>query len=439
MRYLNNLLNFNVLAIVGALLCTSAGQIHAADLLSETKRLEIDHAVQIALEANSRLLTLNAEAEAMAYAPSQIGALPDPMLSFNAMNLPTDTFDLDQEPMTQLQLMLSQKIPFPGKRQLRREIAEKMVGVAQKQTDEFRDVLTGKVREAWWRLFAADQSLQIVKINKSLLRDFVEIARAKYAVGKGLQQDVLLAELELSRLTSREAQLAGKRRRIQATLNGLLNRVPEHPITLPAAPPSEKLPILDPVARLARFALERRDLIQAIELKLEAADSRIELAEKDRWPDFQVGVGYADRQGSDPIRGSRSDFLSIMLSINVPLYSKQKQGKALQQRIHDREYERYRLSDTIRIIETEIGVQSAEYMAAREQALLLKNEIIPQAEQTVSSMLAGYEANKVDFLNVVNGQIMLYNASIDYWNAMALAKQALAKLAANVGKESIYE
>lgn len=438
MRFLTTQFFYQSLIVVSIVL-TAPSRIYASELLSETESLNIGRAVQIALEANSRLLTLNAEAEAMAFAPSQVGALPDPMLSFNAMNLPTDTFDLDQEPMTQLQLMLSQKFPFPGKRQLRREVAETMVGVAQKQTDEYRDVLTGKVREAWWRLFSVDRSLQIVDSNKRLLRDFVEIAKTKYAVGKGLQQDVLLAELELSRLTNRELQLAGNRRRIQAMLNGLLNRVPEHPITLPEEPPSETLPMLESVTSLTQFAVERRDLIQAIELKLEAADKTVELAEKDRWPDFQVGVGYADRQGSDPIRGSRSDFLSLMFSINLPLYSGQKQDKALQQRIHEREYERYRLSDTVRIIETEIGVQAAEYSAAREQALHLKNEIIPQAEQTVSAMLAGYEVNKVDFLNVVNGQIMLYNASIDYWNAMASAKQALARLAAGVGKESIYE
>ena len=438
MRFLTTHFFYQSLIVVSIML-TAPTRIHASELLSETESLNIGRAVQIALEANSRLLTLNAEAEAMAFAPSQVGALPDPMLSFNAMNLPTDTFDLDQEPMTQLQLMLSQKFPFPGKRQLRREVAETMVGVAQKQTDEYRDVLTGKVREAWWRLFSVDRSLQIVDSNKRLLRDFVEIAKTKYAVGKGLKQDVLLAELELSRLTNRELQLAGNRRRIQAMLNGLLNRVPDHPITLPEEPPSETLPMLESVTSLTQFAVERRDLIQAIELKLEAADKTVELAEKDRWPDFQVGVGYADRQGSDPIRGSRSDFLSLMFSINLPLYSGQKQDKALQQRIHEREYERYRLSDTVRIIETEIGVQAAEYSAAREQALHLKNEIIPQAEQTVSAMLAGYEVNKVDFLNVVNGQIMLYNASIDYWNAMASAKQALARLAAGVGKESIYE
>ena len=438
MRFLTTQFFYQSLIVVSIVL-TAPSRIYASELLSETESLNIGRAVQIALEANSRLLTLNAEAEAMAFAPSQVGALPDPMLSFNAMNLPTDTFDLDQEPMTQLQLTLSQKFPFPGKRQLRREVAETMVGIAQKQTDEYRDVLTGKVREAWWRLFSIDRSLQIVASNKRLLRDFVEIAKTKYAVGKGLQQDVLLAELELSRLTNRELQLAGNRRRIQAMLNGLLNRVPEHPITLPEEPPNETLPTLESVASLTQFAVERRDLIQAIELKLEAADKTVELAEKDRWPDFRVGVGYADRQGSDPIRGSRSDFLSLMFSINLPLYSGQKQDKALQQRIHDREYERYRLADTIRIIETEIGVQAAEYSAAREQALHLKNEIIPQAEQTVSAMLAGYEVNKVDFLNVVNGQIMLYNASIDYWNAMTSAKQALARLAAGVGKESIYE
>ena len=438
MRFLTTQFFYQSLIVVSIML-TAPSRIYASELLSETESLNIGRAVQIALEANSRLLTLNAEAEAMSFAPSQVGALPDPMLSFNAMNLPTDTFDLDQEPMTQLQLTLSQKFPFPGKRQLRREVAETMVGVAQKQTDEYRDVLTGKVREAWWRLFSVDRSLQIVDSNKRLLRDFVEIAKTKYAVGKGLQQDVLLAELELSRLTNRELQLAGNRRRIQAMLNGLLNRVPDHPITLPEEPPSETLPMLESVASLTQFAVERRDLIQAIELKLEAADKTVELAEKDRWPDFRVGVGYADRQGNDPIRGSRSDFLSLMFSINLPLYSGQKQDKALQQRIHEREYERYRLSDTVRIIETEIGVQSADYTAAREQALHLKNEIIPQAEQTVSAMLAGYEVNKVDFLNVVNGQIMLYNASIDYWNAMASAKQALARLAAGVGKESIYE
>ena len=117
MRYLTTLSFFPSLIVVSFMLTTPT-QTQASELLSETEPLDIGEAVQIALDANSRLLMLDAEVEAMAFAPSQVGALPDPMLSFNAMNLPTDTFDLDQEPMTQLQLMLSQKLPFPGKREL---------------------------------------------------------------------------------------------------------------------------------------------------------------------------------------------------------------------------------------------------------------------------------------------------------------------------------
>ncbi len=87
----------------------------------EVAMLTLDRAVEIALQNNPGLAGLRARADAMRTMPSQAGALPDPILSLNAMNLPTDTFDLDQEPMTQIQLALSQSFPFPGKRKLREE------------------------------------------------------------------------------------------------------------------------------------------------------------------------------------------------------------------------------------------------------------------------------------------------------------------------------
>ena len=400
--------------------------------------LYLPDAIQIALANNIRLQTLTAEAEALADSPAQVGALPDPVLSLNAMNLPTDTFNLDQEPMTQLQVMLSQKLPFPGKRELRQEVAQNRVHIAEAHTADFRDRLTGSVRQVWWQLFAAQRNLEIVADNRHLLDDFVEIAESKYAVGKGLQQDVLLARLELSRLKHRENGLKGKRHQLQASLNGLLNQAPDAPVLMPLMPPNESLPDLAPVNTLAQSASQARELVHAMQLNLDIADKQVELAEKNRWPDFQVGLAYADRRGNDA-RGSRADFLSVMFSLNLPLYASHKQDKALSQRQHERQTERSRFSDTLRSIETDIGRHVAAYQAAREQALLLREEIIPQAEQTVASMLAGYEVNKVDFLNVINGQIMLYNASIEYWNAMAEAKQALAMLAATVGEESLYE
>jgi outer membrane protein TolC len=196
--------------------------------------LDIEQAVLIALEHNPGLAGLRAQAEAMHTRPLQAGALPDPMLSLNAMNLPADTFNTGQEPMTQMQVALSQSIPFPGKRGLKREAIEHKADASDAMLEERRTSLTGDVRSAWWQLMYQDRSL--------LMRDFVEIAQTKYRVGNGLQQDVLLAQLELSRMLDRELHIIGARQGNQARLNALLGRPTKRTVNLPPLPPNTRLP-----------------------------------------------------------------------------------------------------------------------------------------------------------------------------------------------------
>lgn len=402
--------------------------------------LTLETAVAIALKNSPDLGALSAKSSALEAVPPQVGALPDPVLSLNAMNLPTDTFDLDQEPMTQLQLGLSQSIPYPGKRRLKREAANFEHRASQAKYAEGRDVLVRKVRGAWWQLFAVDRAIEIVERNQDLMRDFIEIAQTKYTVGDGLQQDVLLAQLELSKLLDRESRLRGKRASARAHLNGLLDRKAGHEISLAREPASVELPELPTETELLIEAQESRELLNVQREMLSAARERLKLAERDRYPDFRLGAGYGYRQGEDPMRGKdRADFFSVLFSVNLPVYSKNKQSKAIEQKINEREARAFALNSVARMIETDIGQKIADYEAAREQVRLLDGAIIPQAEQTVASMLAGYQVNEVDFLNVVNGQLTLYNAQINYWTVLAKAKSALAGLAAAVGKETLYE
>lgn len=423
-----------------ALLSLSDARGQTAEPASDPGSLTLDSAVELALRHNPGLAALDARSAALETVPSQAGALPDPVLSLNAMNLPVDTFDLDQEPMTQLQIGVSQQIPFPGKRKLRRHAAEYEAQAGGARTAEQRDALRGTVRGAWWRVFALDRALEIVEQNKDLMRDFIEIAETKYSVGKGLQQDVLLAQLELSRLLDREARLKGRRRSAQASLNALLDRPPDRSVRLARTPPNTELPELPAEADLLNRAAETRELLNVHRALLDAAGSRLELARRDVYPDFRIGAGYGYRQGDDPLRGGdRADFFSVMLSVNVPLYFGSKQSKAIDQRSHERAQRQYALSDVLRAIQAEIARNLADYDAAREQVLLLDTAIIPQAQQTVAAMLAAYQVNKVDFLNVVNGQLALYNAQINYWEALGQAKRALANVAAAVGTETLYE
>jgi cobalt-zinc-cadmium efflux system outer membrane protein len=401
--------------------------------------LKLESALEIALTNNQGLAALSASADAKGTIPRQVGALPDPTFGLNALNLPTDTFDFDQEPMTQLQFSLRQSFPFPGKRGLKREAAEYEATAAGMRLTDQQFQVAARVRSAWWQLLYLDKAIEIVEQNQDLMRDFVEIAETKYKVGKGLQQDVLLAQLELSRLLNRLLPLRGLRSAAQADLNALLNQPADQPVLLPAAPASIALSDLPAEAELLQSALETRPLLGVAREMTEASRSRMDLAKKDYYPDFELGAGYGFRDGEDPIRGERPDLASFMFRINIPLYFKSKQSKALDQRSSEYFQSKHMLNETLRSVQAAIARNYAQYNASRDQVSLFGTAIIPQARQTVSAMLSAYQVNQVDFLNVLNTQITLYNAQISYWEAMSNAKRSLANLAASVGSETLYE
>ena len=127
-----------------------------------SSEVELEQAVTLALDHSLELASIRARSGAMRAASSYAGAFPDPTLSLNAMNMPTDTFSLDQEAMTQMQVALSQSFPFPGKRKLRREAVEHQASASDQMETERRSAIAGEVRVAWWQLMSLDRALQIV-------------------------------------------------------------------------------------------------------------------------------------------------------------------------------------------------------------------------------------------------------------------------------------
>lgn len=414
----------------GLVLCLGSA---VAGAMAETQ-ITLEAALAQAERANPSLAAIRARYEALKAVPSQAGSLPDPELSFGAMNLPVDTFDTAQEPMTQLQFGISQAFPFPGKLRLKEEAAEWEAQAAGDEVEELRLKLLRDVEVFWWRVFYLERALAIVAANQDLLRQFVEIAQTKYTVGQGLQQDVLLAQLELSRLLDLQLQLQGLRGQEVAQLNALLGRPADTPVQLPAEV-ERGLPEAPSEAALVSRAEKARPLLARIGKQIEAARTRVELAKKGVFPDFNVGAFHDFRRGQNPDGTSRPDFLTLRLSMNIPLYFATKQAKAVDQRQSELLRERFQWQDAWNQVRAEIASALADYRRAREQVVLFDQGIIPQARQTVASMLAGYQVGKVDFLNLVSAQITLYNYEIQYWKTLTEARQARAKLQAAVGEE----
>ncbi len=428
-------------AVFFIVLLLAAGSAAGQSSKESCEQLTLLQAETAALENNPGLAAIQSRYEAMAAIPSQQSTLPDPVLSLGALNLPTDTFNLDQENMTQVQLGISQKFPFPGKLGLKEKTADLEAKAALQQVDEARLFLIKNTRTTWWDIFYLEKSLATVLSNQDLLRATVSAARTKYEVGKGLQQDVLLAQVELTRLMDRELTIANAIEKKKAALAALLARPTDSScFTLPDLLHTDlTLPTVLPLSTLQAISLTSRPGLQALERKTAASRSRIELARKEYYPDFTVGAAYGYRQDS-PDGRDRSDLATFKISMNLPIWTGSKLDQAVAQRTSESLAAEHKVEEFRNRVLAEIAQNFSEFSSTSRQSELFRTSLIPQAEQTAAAMLKGYQVNKVDFLNVVRAQLALYNYKITYWHHLSSAFKALAGLEAATGTgASVYK
>ncbi|MBF6650976.1 MULTISPECIES: TolC family protein [unclassified Methylobacter] len=408
----------------------------SSTLLADEPILTLEQAISMALADNPSLAQIKARSEAMAAIPLQEGSLPDPTLNFGALNLPTaNGLNLQKEDMTMLEVGISQPIPFPGKLALREKAATFEAEAAAHNVEEARLQLARDVNIHWWQLMFVHRSLLIISDTEQQLKQLARIADTQYRVGKGLRQDVLSALLAQTRLTKEKAQHLAMHRAELARLNALLNRPADKAVHLPDSV-DVHLPAIGSAPDLQAQSEKSRPRLAERKNAIDAAQSRLELAEKDYYPDFTVGTAYAFRQNT-PEGQSRSDFASVQLSMTLPIYTGRKQAKAVNQRQSELLKERYALDEAHREIQTEINAALALYQGSLEQFELLKNDMLPLAQQNVAASLSAYQVGKADFQSVIQAQNAWFDYQTQYWQALAEAHQALAQLAAAVGRDAL--
>jgi len=404
----------------------------AAQPHQDVVTLSLQQALALSLQQNPSLAVARADAEAVKQGVPQAGALADPRLSIGLANLPGGSLSLDKDPMSQLQIGFSQALPFPGTRALHEEAAQFRADAAVQSSDELRLQLLRDVKRAWWQVFYIDHAQQALESNRDLLLQLIETAQTLYSVGRGQQQDVLLAQLELARLEDEALRL--KQLRIESVigLNSQLNRPVDTAVVLPADVGHELPATSFSERQLQAEALAQHPALQASLARLEAARSLRQLSSKQQYPDFAVGASYGIRDGRD-------DLTSIQFSMSLPLYAGRKQSRVEDQRQAELIAAQQQLRETELKVMTNVSLALSRYQRAQDRVSLFETVILPQAEQTVEAMLAGYQVNKVVFANLIQAQTTLQNYQTQYWQVITAAHQALAALDAALGKESSHE
>ena len=393
--------------------------------------VELDGLIEEALAKNPDLEVLRQRWLVELARVPQAGALQDPLLRFDLLNVPFSDLDLDSTPMSGRQIGLSQSLPWWGKRAARQRFAEQTAAVAESAMLDRQGTIVHLVKSAYFTIAFLDRALDITRENQTLLRDVIRIVRTKYAVGKGVQTDVLKAQVSLSSLGVELIRLKQQRGRAQAQLNSVLNRPPHSAVGRPT--PIAMTAFAGDADRLQKTAFEHRSLLRGIEEDIDRWSVAEDLARLQRRPDFEVSVAYRQRDfSSDPVQGS--DFISAGVRLNLPIHAGRKQDRQVQEAGHRRrvavaryEAAKHNLLQRIRSLHVDIE-------ANREQAELFAAVIIPQAKQSLAAAMVGYQVDKVDFLALLDSQVVLLNLEVAYYRHLAEHEKALAALEAEVGK-----
>lgn len=391
-----------------------------------SEALALDDLVRLALENNPGVQSALRRVNALRRRRPQATSLPDPVVSVGWMG-DIKPFGVQRQDSSSFRSIgAMQEIPFPGKLKLRGQIADREAEAALWEYEATRRRVVAEVKLAFYEHFFAHKAIEITRKNQDLLEKLARIAETRYRVGKGIQQDVLKAQVELSRLRQKLTLLEQQAQTAEVRINTLLNRNADTPLAPPdSLEPAALTHTLDSLQQLAR---ENDTGLRREEQMIERQQVAVNLARKEYYPDFGVGYMYQNRPLLPEMHG-------FTVSLNIPIFYKSKQREGVNEATEELlSAKRSRENQAITV-----AFQVKEYYlaarASQELARLYSQAVVPQSSLALESALAAYEVGSVDFLTLMESFSTVLDYEVDYHRELANYQIALARLEPLVGVE----
>jgi cobalt-zinc-cadmium efflux system outer membrane protein len=391
---------------------------------------DLTRLIEEGLDQNKELKSLEDRVESLKKEIPFAGSLDDPRLGFAILNLPTDTFDFDQEPMTQKQIFLAQKFPWFGKLDLRTQRAALKAVRQQAILDAQRLELARKIAVAYYELGYVATSLQTNARLTDIVSQLLGVAETRYATGRGLQQDVLQAQVEVSKLLDEKITLEKTRRNLEDRVNELLNRESFTPVQPPLYLSFPDLQL--EIERLQDKALKENPQLRVRQAQIDIAAKEIELAHKDYWPDMDVKLAYGQRD-EDLTGRDLPDFVSGTVTMNIPLWQKSRQNSKLAAVKMDHQAAVNFYRNLVESLPHRVDALVTEIRDTQKNYRLFNEALLLQADQWASSSLSAYEVGAVEFNTMIGAQTRLLRFELQTANYLFRIYQKRAELEETLG------
>lgn len=386
--------------------------------------LTIAEAEDLATAREPGMAALLARSQAVREKAIAAEQLPDPTLRIGLANFPISGGGFSAEGMTQAQLGLRQAFPRSRARELAGESMRSQGAAFRHRADARRRDVVYTVRRAWLEVYYTRQAWTLVNESRPFFEDLVTITRSMYGVGRKTQHDVLRAELELSRLEDRLIDIAGKQAQAQAGLSRWLAEDAYRPLT--ASLPAWSEP---PVAGDLRSSVALHPLLLASEADVSSRDAAVGKAEEEKHPGWALDVGYGYRDGFLPSGEPRSDFVSVAVTVDLPLFGENRQDRRLAAALRQRSAAKDAKAELEARLLSELEVEGARFAELSRRLSLYEGRILEQSRGQAQAALLAYQSDAGDFADVMRSSIDELNSRLDHLRLQVDRAQSQAALA----------
>ncbi|MBA6296256.1 TolC family protein [Colwellia sp. MB02u-9] len=421
-----------------AILAFSVVTVSAAQLpvLADSKALSFKKAITMAQESDPWLTGNKHKQQALELMSTAANTLPDPKVSIGFANLPTNGFDFTQEGMTQAKVGIAQMFPRGDTLAIKSQQLKTQSEAFPYQRKDRASKVAVTVGSLWLDAYRVQQTIALIEKNRSLFEQLADVATASYssALGKTRQQDIVRAQLELTRLEDRLAQLAQQKNGFVGMLTQWLSQFSSEDSTgepvlasdfaLYQLVLSQELPEIELINRaliaketwLEPSALIRyfsnHPAVMALEKNIQATKTGIKLAQQKYQPEWGVNASYGYR-ADDAMGSSRADLFSVGVTFDLPIFTHNRQDKAVQSAVSATEAVK---TDKILLLRQLLGAYSSakgRLLRLKERQMLYKFKLLPQIHDQAAASLSAYTNDDGDFSEVVRSRIAVLNTEID--------------------------
>ena len=359
----------------------------------------------------------------------QVRSLPDPKFTYTYLIRELETRTGPQRQ----RFGLAQMFPWFGTLELRGDVAIEVANAMQQRYDATKLRLFYQVKDAYYEHYYLSRAVAVTEEMRRLLESLETVVETAYKTDKAPYAGLIKAQVELDKLDDRLRTLRALQGPIVAKLNAALNRREDARLPWPKAIPEETVSFSD--EQVFEWLEENNPELKALDAAIAKEESAIDLAKKDYYPDFTLGLEYMETGSArmSNVRDSSEDPVAVMLSVNVPLWRDKYAAAVSEAKARHDAATNDRLNRE-NMLAADVGMVLFKFRDAERKIALYRDSLVPKADRSLNATRQAFVAGKSGFFDVIEAEQTLLEFKLTYERAMADRAQRLAELEMLVGK-----